>query len=616
MATYTMQVINVGSSVLQGRASPSLSAAIKAKKPNGSTFKSSNMVSSGGFVWYQDDSSGYWYCYRKPTGIQYLKVINPSSNSKETTARNDTRANSSNIVISGVNTQPNTVDDSKVNRVANDNKVSPTSNSVTSIKNTPTRHTYSIVNSSNFPKKISNEHGGEYDYSTDVRDITVNTTKGNMSGDEYIKEIRENLNIYSAWSKLEINNKYHTEFNRFKLDHPDIFMRNTIGYIIFTRPDLNIYENGQIRNEMSMDVRCEYIIKHNKHVAQALTHEYDGKAGHNFNPLLSNLAQGIDVSDDSVDTLDTGETFVGYKMQYSKHNIKSLSGGTITVKFKETFDLSVTNLFQLWVDYQSNVYRGAFTPKDDYIWYRNIDYMCNVYYFLLDQDGETVLFWTKYFGVFPQNVPKSTFSYDMGSQVQLPEVSVTFSYVYKEDLSPMTLVELNDDAGVQNAATVSYVPTYNANLGISGKTWVGVPFVTSVYTSNGIVSDAYSFKLRFRATDTLQTNGIASRSDSTDAASYAARLSSDLSKSSNRELVQFVTNFEDQTMNYLDSWNWSDALYAKLATCIKNKSAKGMTGTPRQIFQKVTGFQNNTMEYIDKYPYANELYNRAVQMMK
>ena len=477
---------------------------------------------------------------------------------------------------------------------------------------------YHIINSMNYPRNIGSGLNPEYDYTTNVNGITTN--RNGTTGEELIQEIRENLNIYSGWTKYQVNNKYHTEFNRFKLDHPDIFLRSTIGYIVFTRPDLNLLNtDGSLVTNVSVDPRMRYIASNNMHLVQSLTHQYDGTTGHNFNPFLSNLAQSLEVMDDSVEQFETGETFTGYKFQYSKHNIRSITAGTLNIKFQETFDLGITNLFQLWVDYQSNVYRGLMLPKDDYIWFRNVDYMCNVYYFLLDQDGETLLFWSKYFGVFPLNVPKSALSFDAGSNVQLPEMQVSFAYIYKEDLSPATLVEFNDDAGLTGMTNISYVPTYDATLGHSGKTWAGVPFVSSFRGNNGINSNSYGFKFRFRSPTVLNQSNTYGRSDASSIASYQNNMSaSDLS---DRELVRQTAGLMNHTMLYLDEWhlgenNWSAELYRKAANAIRNKTGAGSTLGDAQLVQRATGFEDSTMNYIKNWTWGQELISKLANAMR
>ena len=630
MATeYKCTVINVNTN-LMCRTGPGLSYSIGSKLQNGATFTASETkTDSAGYVWYKDKSSGLWSCGKEPNGNTWLKVSSTSSTTTSTSTPAKT-TNYQTVARTNVTTShfsQSTQDSSdtysssdvgaeKLKGVVFDSSLERAYSSEATTINSFGGKTYGLVNSMNFPPNKGTTNNPSYDFTTSVSGMDIPTNKGVIDGEDFINEIRENLNIYSAYSKLQVNNKYHTEFNRFKLDHPDVFMRNTIGYVVFTRPDLNLFEDdGSIRTEISYDPRCQYITMHNPHIAKSLTHSFDNTFGHNFHPFLSNMAQSIEIMDDTVDTLDTGETFTGYKFMYSKHNIKSITAGTLNIKFRETFDLGIVNTFQLWVDYQSNVYRGHFMPKEEYIWYKNIDYMCNVYYFLLDQDGETLLFWSKYFGVFPQNVPKSTFSYDAGSQVQLPEVSVTFGYIYKEDLSPMTLVEFNNDAGVSKLSSIAYEPAYNTQLGHSGKTWTGVPFVSSTWENNGITNSSYGFKLRFKST-TDRRGAYNIGSDASNDANYKVYSPLPQQELSDREIVKKATGFGDSTMQYIDNWNWSTELYRRAADCIRYQMADGMSGTAEEIVQNVTGFMPHTMEYLSNWSWSDELYRKLANAMK
>lgn len=332
---------------------------------------------------------------------------------------------------------------------------------------------------------------------------------------ESIAVIKENLNVPSSYSRNIVNQFTHTKFNRFRMEFPDLYLRNSMSVIFFTRPDLNLFKSGSsILTQIKNEPRDYYIIVQNRDIGRLLTEnggEYDEYQHHNFNPLLSNMAQSLEIQDDSVDTVDMGETFTGYKMQYAKHNIKSITAGQLSIKFKETFNLAVTNMHQLWVDYQSNVYKGVFRPKDKHIWAKELDYACNIYYFLLDQDGETIRFWSKYYGCFPVNVPKSSFSFDSGSQVSFPELSVTYNYIYKSDLSPRTLVEFNHDGG-DNNLSYEYLPTYAGQYkDHSGSTWAGIPYVQSFRYDSGISNlnggRVMGLKLRYRESTGGKDNG-------------------------------------------------------------------------------------------------------------
>lgn len=486
-------------------------------------------VASKAIAWLQKDdvvsvtaSSGSWYYVKKGadagwSNSSYLKVIEDLEKKQTVTKPSNSQTNAANkgnaAKAVNINTVKSTigalikqltntegVQDGLVNISSNKAATSTAAGTTNTVKVASKSSTedlgngvYYINTNSMYPKKI----GGTKEFPEYSWEMNHAESYNGVSITSLFNTISKNIEIPSYFTRDEITKKYHMSFNRFRKDFPDLYLRNTMSVVIFTRPDLNLFDGDKIDSYVASDPRSNLILNNHKILGQLLTAKGTGKESHQFNPLLSNLAQSLEIADDSVDVLETGETFTGYKMQYSKHNIKSITSGTLSIKYKETHDIDVTNMHQLWVDYQSNVYRGIFTPKREYIYNKELDYACDIYYFLLDQDGETIKFWSKYYGVFPHNVPKSVYSYDFGSQVSLPELNVTYSYIYKEDLSPISLIEFNQNADI-NEATTQRVTSYEQQLGHSGKTWVGTPFVYSYTYNNGLQSNVQGFKLGWK----------------------------------------------------------------------------------------------------------------------
>ena len=122
-----------------------------------------------------------------------------------------------------------------------------------------------------------------------------------------------------------------------------------------------------------------------------------------------------------------------------------------------------------------------------------MDYASAIYYFILAEDNETILYWTKYYGVFPSTVPTEQFAWAQGNMIKnADEISVTYNYSMKaRDMDPMVITEFNKNANAGNIS-LNYVPTYDEELHAIGPTWVGCPFVEQ--TKNG---SQYFYKLRF-----------------------------------------------------------------------------------------------------------------------
>lgn len=308
--------------------------------------------------------------------------------------------------------------------------------------------------------------------------------------------LKKDLNIPSAYTRLELNKLFNTQFNRFRTEFPDYFLNNTLGYCAITRPDLYLFnEDGSMHSQISNDPQLYYIAKANPVIAKSLTKNYT--SAHHFIPLLTNTITSLDVSDESIDTLETGETFTGFKTQYAKSNIRSMTAGTISVKFPETYNMGITHMHQMWCTYESGVYRGVLKPKDQYIWSKVLDYACDIYYFLVDVEEMIIRYWCKYIGCFPLNVNKSAFSHDVSSQISHPDINVTYAYFTRDDMNPITLTEFNNNSGGINSS-FRYKANYIPAQGISGNTWANAPFVQGIKVKTGFLEDGELFALRFK----------------------------------------------------------------------------------------------------------------------
>ena len=198
----------------------------------------------------------------------------------------------------------------------------------------------------------------------------------------------------------------------------------------------------------------------------------------------------FEVQDEYIKSEEIGQTFTGYMMKYGKNNIESKTGGTLNIQFSEDNELSVYRHIKHWEDYISNVVRGQFSPKEEYMRNKILDYATCIYYFLCGPDGESILFWSKYHGCYPTTQPSSNFSYSKGNFNTSPEFSVTFEYMSKEDFNPISIFEFNNDSVQDNYV---YKRTYDANIVSTAKSMAGAPFIETYQRNND-----YFFKLKFR----------------------------------------------------------------------------------------------------------------------
>lgn len=161
-----------------------------------------------------------------------------------------------------------------------------------------------------------------------------------------------------------------------------------------------------------------------------------------FIRLFSNSFQSIDGKDVAARTIDISETFYGYKQTLPISIIDSKVGDSVSIKFREYKQLPITRMINTWVEYCEQVRRGTISPTQYMMDKDEIDYTAALYYFLLDFDGETILYYSKYTGAFPMSVPYASIVAEVGSH-DVVDINVEFSYSFKEDNDLAILQDFN-----------------------------------------------------------------------------------------------------------------------------------------------------------------------------
>ena len=412
---------------LTGYSEPSIKAKKNKTYKNGTTLYADKIENNSDGVWLRNANDKNWMRQITPTGKAYLKKIDTTTTIPYTlgSAKKDDKTNSKYIGKGKSNTTESKKSTSTGTVVTYDSSiVNPTkSNSDDNDAIIPVLGlTTDVVqmNSYGYPNMDYKDKDGTiwYDWATATSGLAKS-----------ISSVKKTLNVPSAYNRLQLAKLTNTKFNKLKIEYGDYKLKPTISYVVFTRPDLNIFDdNNKVLAQITSDPQLYYIWRNNPVLLKQLTLNYaeDNK----FIPLLTNQVTALDILDESVDTFETGQTLTGFKMQYAKHSIRSLTAGSISVKFPETANLDITHIFQAWCSYESGVYRGTLMPKEDYCAYKILDYACDIYYFLMDADMN-IKFWSVYYGAFPTNVNKSIFSFDMGSDSGGSDVNINFAYFYK-----------------------------------------------------------------------------------------------------------------------------------------------------------------------------------------
>lgn len=315
-----------------------------------------------------------------------------------------------------------------------------------------------------------------------------------------MEEIRRSVNL-DLMNPQQLFRQYTKYYNRYKIQNPNDALTKAFGHVFFVRPDCNIYADGSTGANASPTLADNlknlseyyYALQHAPELLRELT---QGKAGydHEFMMFLSNKAKSFETSDEYVEDESYGDALTGHKVAYGKNNIKSKAAGEISIKYTDDKYLHIYHLHKLWTDYISHVYRGKVWPDINYVKNKILDYPTCLYYILTAEDGETIIFWSKYYGVFPTKTPSSNLMFDDSQRISNPEYSISYKYSWKEDFNPLSLVEFNTHGWKRDW---KYVNTYQSSVLGTGYTWAGTPFIETFRGNRNDGNLPYTFKLRF-----------------------------------------------------------------------------------------------------------------------
>lgn len=336
----------------------------------------------------------------------------------------------------------------------------------------------------------------KYDYSTNYNEDVLRGPNGSWFGVlEDMREIRKSINT-DIGGRQTLYKQYVTRYNKFKMAYGDDMLSKTFAHVFFVRPDCNIFSNAKQSLTPVLENLPDfyYARRHCPEMLTQLTQSYSNYR-HEFMLYPSNKVRSFEVADEYITTDSYGQGCTGYKIPYGKHNVESRTADKFSITYIDDRDLHLYNMHKLWIDYISYVYRGKVMPKKKYVQNKIIDYATCLYYILCAEDGETVIFWSKYWGVFPIKAPSSTFSYtaENSGGINKPEFTIEYQYAWKEDFNPLSMVEFNEHGGAHNYKYIA--PFQTSKLGPS-YTWSGAPFVETFNSRQNEMP--YTFRLKFR----------------------------------------------------------------------------------------------------------------------
>jgi len=214
-----------------------------------------------------------------------------------------------------------------------------------------------------------------------------------------------------------------------------------IPYIFITTPRLNLSNDNINSNSFLI-----YLNTYEKDLLSSLTLYNGGNNLTSSSPFIKILTERfLNKSGKSVSsrTIDVGEDVYGYKQTLPISMIDSIIGDTLTIEYREIKNLSITKLHKVWIEYTENIRRGFYGVNKEALDQNYLDYVSSLYYFILDMDGETILYYEKFTGLVPISNPYDALVMNELNDRAVTNLSIEYVYSYMENMNPEILIDFN-----------------------------------------------------------------------------------------------------------------------------------------------------------------------------
>ncbi len=283
------------------------------------------------------------------------------------------------------------------------------------------------------------------------------------------------------------------KFSRFGIIDPYNTLTGAKEYLFFTKPDFNLFSNiskvytrsGNYKNTTTQDKKDKmgsfkvrgatgfeqsatttssgmnsylkdypfFIELADKYPKVAEQLQYSIKPSEPFMKLLSNsVRSSLDLPDISTRQIETAQTAYGTSIQYEADDFSTDEGFSFDLEFEDTKYIEVYMLFKAWHEYLRKKSFGVVEPIDfNYRIQKILHDQIAIFKFIVAEDGETIVHYSKLYGCRPQGVPRSTFS-DLGNNIPI-KFSVPWRAEFVEDMNPLILADFNDVSNLYSKGT-------------------------------------------------------------------------------------------------------------------------------------------------------------------
>lgn len=350
--------------------------------------------------------------------------------------------------------------------------------------------------------------------------------------DLFNKDAMDNINSVNNIFDRSSGTNYYNRFSRFGIIDPYTTLTGAREYLFFTKPDLNLFSTVNKKDDIFADYSktttqgtqdgldgtsvfsdrtfspsrsfqlnpdlesypfFQEIKNRYTNVGKQLQASINDSSATPFMCMLSNAVRDtLDLPDISTRQVETAATVYGTSLTYEADDLSTDEAHTFSLEFEDTKYLEIYMLFKCWHEYLRRKSFGEVEPI--YAKYRSekiIHDQIAIFKFIVGEDGETLIHYSKLYGCRPQGVPRQTFS-DLSSNLPI-KYSVNWKAEFVEDMDPLILYDFN----ILNNGKRTILPLFDPKTGEHDPRWAKGAYITKSVRDSGKNPNSFTYKLKW-----------------------------------------------------------------------------------------------------------------------
>lgn len=312
-----------------------------------------------------------------------------------------------------------------------------------------------------------------------------------MSKIKFTENDKKLFRAYNLHSRSEMD--YENKFNRFGVLDPYRALGKTREYLFFTKPDLQLLtKSGSLDPQLT---NIPFFVEAKNRWPNMMKQLQSSVSSRPYMNILSNTVKtSLDLPTITSSEVENAETIFGDTINYRWSSEESSRAHDFSLEFRDTKYIEVYMLFRIWDEYVNKKVRGYIEPPSTYVLNKILHDQISIFKIIVDEDGETIIHYSKLYGVYPVNVPRDIFG-NMNDDGGLT-VNVNFKAAFVDDMDPLIVDDFNTIYNnYKGIASSKDIPIYDTTNLCMNNTWVRLPYIKKVSKEYG---PGFRYKLKWR----------------------------------------------------------------------------------------------------------------------